>query len=365
MFKSFKILSVLLVSALLSQGLLADCCCPPTIINIDGTIVTLPYTIAQSNTTYCITKNLSFSGAAGAPAITVAPGVHDIIIDFNGYDLTLANSREVGINLGTPFPTAAQVVANVTIKNGTIQNVSPSPLTFTNTALQLAGFNGVHLENMIFKFTFNGASIINQTDTCIDLTVRGCQFNQTATGTVRGLSLATIQGLVVEDSIFLQPNGLTGATGIVMSNNAINVLIQRCSFNVGGSGISGTALTTNSLFQSSNFIINDCQIIQNNIMGGTGQAVGIKAFSVNNVQVTNTNISSGPNSLASLWFFQASNGGGAIITGPVHSGLLVDNCNFTISTAVQGTSIMILGNIAPVDTASPHGSLSKDVIIRQ
>ncbi len=84
MFKSFKILSVLLVSALLSQGLLADCCCPPTIINIDGTIVTLPYTIAQSNTTYCITKNLSFSGAAGAPAITVAPGVHDIIIDFNG-----------------------------------------------------------------------------------------------------------------------------------------------------------------------------------------------------------------------------------------------------------------------------------------
>ncbi len=242
MFKSFKILTVLLVSASLTQQLLADCCCPPTIMPISS----VPFTITQSNTTYCITNNLLYTGASGTPAITVNAGVQDIIIDFNGYDLTLGTTlatNQVGIQM---LGTTASPVSNVTIKNGTIQSAAPSTngannainLTAGTSAVpSLMSFNRVLVENMVIKDTFRGVVVLNQTDIAIDLTVRNCEFNQTGAGGLRGVNCSTIQGLVVEDCIFTQPNSTSTAYAILLTNNIINCLIQRNTINVGGSGM--------------------------------------------------------------------------------------------------------------------------------
>ena len=121
----------------IAGNLIADCCCPPLTVTLTQADITPGYTITQSNTTYCFsapagTNPITFAGAPEAAAITIAAGVQDIVIDFNGNILQLQNGVEIGIQFAgvTTAPNT-----NVVIKNGTIQG---NPLIVTQSSFGIA-----------------------------------------------------------------------------------------------------------------------------------------------------------------------------------------------------------------------------------
>ena len=141
------LMSVLLVSALLTGGLEAKavkkqgivgqpavgCCCPESL-----PIFSVPYTIAQSNTTYCVQNNLTGGG------ITIASGVQDIVIDFNGYELY---SGFAIFNSGS--------ISNVIIKNGRINGGGGFAGIVLTSFGSPSSFDRVIIENMILENSFS------------------------------------------------------------------------------------------------------------------------------------------------------------------------------------------------------------------
>lgn len=133
--KTFALFCTLLLSSLaLDSELHASYPCAPQTLTISSVPYNIPNDAAHNNTTYCVTANLSL-GVPG-PAITIQPGVHDIIIDFNGFDLTLP-TNQTGIQL---LGTQTAPVSNVLIKNGTIQ-ASAETTSFNSNGIVLTPIN--------------------------------------------------------------------------------------------------------------------------------------------------------------------------------------------------------------------------------
>lgn len=350
--KLFSFLSVLMLSALSMTQAKADCCCPQSI-----DITTVPVTITQSNTTYCVKNQLSFAGASGAPAITINPGVHDVVVNFNGFDLTLANSREVGIRM---LGDTTNKVSNIVIKNGTIQSATPSTdvncngidLVSPTAAPNTAYYNLVTIENMRFLDTRRGISEVPTFASCTDLTLRQCQFSLGGVTPSRCISLGTIQGLLTEDCSFLPTPVGSACVAILLVNNCADVVIQRCKFNGitdRAMSIQGTAGSTFA-FPSSNFIINDCEIYK--------CSVPFIGLSIHNVNFTNCSFIENQYEFV----FQVPSGtpGSAI-----PSGLIVDRCTFYSESQVPpsdlGTRFLRLGGPSAFN-GSPRGA--NDIIVR-
>ncbi len=347
MFKNFKISSLFVIGILFSQGLLAGCCCPPTIITIDGSgPTTLPYTISQSNTTYCVTKNLSFaSGISADSAIIVSAGVHDIIIDFNGFDLTVgtpALSVEQGIEMQG---TTALPVRNVTIKNGSIVSffdgtaLENNGISLTKTTGSSGSVDRVLIENMIFTNFRRCIAERHETDTALDLTIRTCQFSQDS-DPVRSISLATIQGCLIEDCSITQPNSFSGV-GILFANNSINGFIRRCTFrNIAGNCINiQSVLDPNFTFQSANFLIDECQFNNN--------FVDVSIVGADNTKITSCVFLDSATGGASIGFSKVI---GALLDQadtPIATGLLVENCTFATQSQLFGSGLIALGEFGP------------------
>lgn len=350
--KIFSFISVLMLSALCVTQARADCCCPQSI-----DITAVPFTITQSNTTYCVKNQLSFAGASGAPAITISPGVHDVIVNFNGFDLTLANSRESGIRF---LGDTTNKVSNIVIKNGTIQSATPSTdanctgvdLVSPTAAPNTAYYNHVTFENMRFLDTRRGITEVPSLASCFDLTVRQCQFSLGGVTTSRGLSLGTIQGLVVEECSFL-PNPIGSAgIGILLVNNCANVSVQRCKFNGmtdRSMSLQGT-LNSNFAFPSSNFLINECEIYN--------CSVPFIGLSIHNI--TFTNCAFLENEFEFVYQVPSGTPGSAI-----PSGLIIDHCTFYSTSqetpADLGTRFLRLGGPSAFNGA-PRGA--NDIIVR-
>lgn len=427
--KTLTLLCTLIVSGfVLTSGLHANYPCAPQTLTISG----VPYHItndnAHNNTTYCVTTNLVL-GVAGQPAITIDAGVHDIIIDFNGYDLTLPTT-ETGIQM---LGTQASPVSNVLIKNGLIQasavstnansnaialtlsssttiaaasnnvdlsnnpsgvinvasttgfnplggtitvvtSAGPQPVNYTTITtvapFQFTGVTGgtgvmstngtvidgvkavdwVTIENMRFSNTRRGVALFNQNDLGSNLTVRSCEFNHPGDGSTRGISLSTIQGLLVEDCSFMLSSSGASANAnvcILFANNSINATIQRCQFNGGPaptSTIGSTAgITIQSVdssqsdaffftFESSNFLIDQCEF--DNLTSSDVVASGAK-----NVQVSNCTFRSNPSvsTARETVVFTSTSDGFVLGSKPViSSGLIVDHCTFHTQAANGG-----------------------------
>lgn len=330
--KTLTLASLLL--GMLSSGLSADCCCNPHVIDIYYVPFHIDGKINTSNTTYCVTQNLTYLGGEGMPAaaITVDPGVHDIVINFNGFELDLDPSVN-GIDM---LGTAGNRIEGVTIKDGVIKSITPSS---ANAAINATNFTDVTVENVRFVDERRGFRTASQTDINKNLTFRSCVFDlKGATGVSRrSISIATISGLLVEDCAFLpnDPNEIAaGGIGILLVNNTENVLIKRSVFE----GQTRAAIAVQSLFipdegffysfPSTNVQIDECEFV-----GGSGasETTTISTLGVSNVHVTNSSFYATGNHLAQLTFESATDSSGQLAT-PIPSGLLVDNCTFTSSS---------------------------------
>ncbi len=339
-----------------SAKLSANCCCEPHTIDIYYVPFHIDGTINTSNTTYCVTQNLTYLGGEDMPeaAITVDPGVHDIVINFNGFELDLDPSVN-GIDM---LGTASQPITDVIIKDGVIKSLSPSD---TNYAINATNFNTVTVERMRFIDERRGFNTPSQTDTNINLTVRSCVFDlKGVTGaTRRGITLGTIQGFHAEDCTFLPFDPNEAGVGLLLRNNSKNALIERCTFD----GQTTEALGVQSLFfpdggfdfifPSTNIQINECEF--------TNNFQDIATLGACNVHVTN---SSFYGTASAPMTFEASDDGAGNLISPVPSGLLIDSCTFTmvgegqLNDGIFNSVFSFMGNL------SVPGINARDVIIQ-
>ncbi len=340
----------LLLSFLACSKCRADCCCPNSI-----EINAVPFEITTSNTTYCVTQNLTYLGTGPSAAITVDPGVHDIVIDFNGFELDL----DPFVNGIQMLGTAGEGIRDVIIKDGVIKSLSPS--TFNN-GIFTTNFNTVTVENMRFIDLRRGMAAPFQTDVNENLTVSSCVFDlKGLTGfTRRGISLSTIQGMKVEDCTFLPfDQDEDGSVGILLVNNAKDVQIKRSTFD----GQKTAAIRAQSNFNSDagffftfpsvNFQIDSCQFTNNE---GDVSMIG-----ASNVQVTNCE---SYNALSYFVTFEPSDQFTGQLVTPVPTGLLVDSC----IVEQTGEGIILQGTFYPFmlfagGTTVP-GINARDVIVR-
>ncbi len=325
----------MLLAMLGASKLSADCCCNPHIIDIYYVPFHIDGTINPSNTTYCVTQNLTYLGGEGLPsaAITVDPGVHDIVINFNGFELDIDPSVD-GISM---LGTSGQPITDVLIKDGVIKSLSPSA---SNNGILTTNFNTVTVDHMRFVDERRGIAAPFQTDANFNLNVVSSVFDlKGVTGVSRrGIALSTIQGLRVEDSSFLpnDPNeSPAGGTGILLVNNAKDVFIKRCTFD----GQTQRGIVAQSIFNpdtgffftfpSSNIQVDECEF--SNINGDTTLPFDAGFVGVSNVQVTNSSFYGVGNNAGSL-SFEVSINSQNTLASPIPSGFLVDGCTFT-STA--------------------------------
>ncbi len=311
----------MLLAAISTSALDANCCCNPHIVDIYYVPFHIDGTINPSNTTYCVTQNLTYLGGEGLPtaAITVDPGVHDIVINFNGFELDLDPSVD-GISM---LGTAGQPITDVLIKDGVIKSLSPSGV---NNGIKATNFSTVDVERMRFVDERRGFNAPTQTDTNTDLTMRSCVFDLKGnTGASRrGVALATIQGCLFEECTFLASDPAESSVGILFINNAKNAFIQRCTFD----GQRNTAVAVQSLFDpesgffftfpSTNIQIDECEF--------TNNFQDFKNVGASNIQITNSSFY-GTTSAAIL--DEAADDGAGNFVSPIPSGLLVDNCTVT------------------------------------
>ncbi len=346
----------LLLSLLACGKCRADCCCPHSIdiyyvpFHIDGTINT-------SNTTYCLTQDLTYLGGEGMPtaAITVDPGVHDIVINFNGFELDL----DPAVNGIEMLGTSGQAITDVTIKNGVIKSTSPSA---ASNAIFATSFNTVRVEDMRFVDVRRGIAAPFQTDINTDLTVSSCVFDlKGATGVSRrAIALSTIQGMQVEDCTFLPFDPNEGESiGILFVNNAKDVQVRRSTFDGQKDGAISIQSNFNAsggfffTFPSVNFQIDECQF--------TNNQSDISAIGASNLVVTNCE---SYNALSFFLTMEPSDQFTGQLVTPVPTGLLVDGC-----TVVQtGEGEIIQGVFYPFmlfagGTTVP-GINARDVIVR-
>ncbi len=360
--KTLSLATVLLFGMLCSKALQADCSCTPNIVEIQAVPFHIDGTVNPSDTTYCVTNNLTYLGGTGMPtaAITVDPGVHDIVINFNGFELDLAPSVN-GISM---LGTAADPIVDVIIKDGVIKSTTPSG---ANNGVFATNFNTVAVEHMRFVDTRRGFLAPSQTDTNINATFRSCVFDLKGITGVgrRGIALSTIQGLSVEDCSFLanDPNEAAGVA-ILLVNNAKNASIKRCTFD----GQLTTGITVQSLFDpdlgffftfpSTNIEVNECEFTDS----GVPSASDARFIGTSNVHVTNCSFYGTGNQLGALGFQPFQNASNQI-NSPAPSGFLVDNCTFTSTS--QGDSDFVF-NYATLFAGSIHvpGINTRDVIIQ-
>lgn len=359
----FMLIGALLVSAVFAQGLRAkieskqglsgqpvvECCCPNTVtissiptggLLIDGS------SDYPSNTTYCVQAPLSFAGTAGQTAITVAAGVHDIVIDFNGFDLSLVNGLEIGIALLGSVST--QPVTNVVIKNGTISSVISSSLYYPIGVYTLAT-NRVSIENMIFNTLLFGIEQDYDGYQNTDLYVDNAEFTN-----IQGNSifLTTIDGFSVKNSSF-QPIPAF-QVGIAATNGVVNnTFIQKCSF----VGNPGPIQMWSFGAPSTNLVVTDSEFLGTNF-------TSINFIGYSNVQVTHSSFLDVDSSVANLAFSSDYTTPGAI-----SSGLLVDHCTFNQQSSAPFSFVPYpaVRNIQiGSDLAQFSGTLgfANDVIIR-
>ena len=229
---------------LFNQSLAASCCCSPNIVNIRTVPFEIDGTINPSNTTYCISQNLTYVGGEGMPesAITVDPGVHDIVIEFNGFELDVDPSVNGISMVGTP----GQPIVDVIVRNGVIRSITPSG---ANSGILAGNINTVAIEHMRFVDTRRGFNALSQTAANINVNFDTCVFDlKGVTGTSRrGIVMGTVQGLQIQDCSFLanDPNEtVAGGIGILLTNNARDAQIKRCTFD----GLTKAGITMQSLF---------------------------------------------------------------------------------------------------------------------
>ncbi len=356
----------LLLAVLSTNSLSANCCCNPHIIDVYYVPFHIDGTINPSNTTYCVTQNLTYLGGEDMPqaAITVDPGVHDIVINFNGFELDLDPSVN-GINM---LGTASQPITDVLIKDGVIKSLAPSS---TNTGINATNFNTVAVENMRFVDERRGFLAPSQTDTNINATFRSCVFDlKGVTGASRrSIQLNTIQGLQVEDCTFLanDPNETApGGIGIFLANNAKNALIKRSTFN----GQTRAGIIVQSIFEpdagffftfpSANIQIDECEFSNNSNSQG-GLVRDIECDGTSNVHITNCSFYGSGSQTFSI-SFQSDPGEASEPITPVPSGLLVDSCTFT-NSCKNDTNQLPYRTLA-VGSLQVTGVSARDVIIR-
>lgn len=305
-----------------------DCCCPQTISINSGNFDPLNgYTILQSNTTYCIQSNLIFLGFG--TAITVSPGIHDIIIDFNGFSLQLMTSSAHGIDLNG---VAGLFVANVAIKNGRIFTNSANPSTDTTIAINMTDFDGVTIENMVFN-TLNTGCQINPdpfvpTLASTNYVLKYCDFENLPNASFLQ-ALAILNGMVSIGNVFTNCGSGLGGNFVISIDNAFikdntfrqcNTGIFCWSFNDVGGGI--------GVPHSNDWVIEDCNFSEISF-------ISINMIGINNVQIKRCASSvAGPGISGSISY-------GADFSSLTRTGgLLVDGCTFSM----QG--INIIGNPA-------------------
>ena len=305
---------VALAITLVSGVAHANGCAPGAVVI---TQAALPYTISSSNINYCLLSDLSFLGGSGQPAITINPGVNNIVINFNGHALTLASGQEVGIQM---MGITSANVSNIVIKNGTIQ--SPANLsTFNNDAVNLtsagspnAAFKNVSFQNMNFLNTYNGLYAFNASDSAVNLQVSNSTFNNMPNSAINFMKM---QGLSVVSSSFSNMPSVTingeDATNVLIQNDVFNNNLQGIELDSGGDQSSGNVVITGTSFQS----------------GSYGTFQDIKTTGMSNVKITydSFNDFSTPNFsvLAAVTFTSENN---ATAT-PAASGLLIDHDTFT------------------------------------
>jgi parallel beta-helix repeat protein len=271
--------------------------------------------VNPSNATYQVNNNLSFAGAAGAGAITVNAGVHDIVINFNGFDLNLVNGQEVGIQL---LGTTLANVTNVLIENGTIASTAATVaatcdgINLTNPSNTTnAQYSFITVKNMNFNNLSRDIRSFNPTDVTLGLKVQSCNFLNGVAGVF--FTNSTVNDMMVSDCTFTNmSNSAIGAGGTPLINNMV---IQRCSFTstlqpivVGGS--------PDGLINA-NITITECDFSKSTF-------TTINLVSCTDVQITKCNFTDVSPGFANIDF--ANNVSG----NPSASGCLIDSCTFNL-----------------------------------
>lgn len=344
-------------------------CCCPSIINIDST-TPLPFTIPQSNTTYCFISNVTWSADAGEPAIIFPAGTHDVVIDLNGFQLITANGVETGILLqgfDHDFNFANTTVYNVTIKNGSILSPFISFGAPFNTFVSLtdpanttdASYHDIVIENVYFANVTSVLGAISlaasPTDLGKNVTIKDCRF----TGAFLTNFIQSVAGELDNINIlncrFFDANlFFINATAIALNAILNNITVKGCDVsNVSG----GFSFTNNLPVPATNLLIENCKISA--VISAVLDIASIQQATIRNC------------------FFEVDTPGFEVVRytqWPLDPalpaiGLTVEGCHFKQNsggeflTELSSTRVLVLGGEQGISTGSPVRAV-QNVIIR-